>query len=372
MNLSAEKELVLQLIQFNNPNVERIKELTKEKLDWAEVSGHLVYNRVAGVAHHVLRSNSIPGFNREFEFGLYAINELQALRAKEFNPHVHAISDALSKGGVKHALLKGALLVSTFYPPGCRMSNDVDVLVAPDDLTACNNILREKDFIQGFYNKAEGVIKPATRAEILNRRMNFGEVVAYSKLVDHPGFKLLEVDINFSLDWTSKGTTQPVIHFLNHVQEYSIGEGQTIWSLSKEHFLAHLCVHLYKEAYVINWVRMQRDLGIYKFLDLYAFLTKPGMEIDVQGFVDIAEENRLVEACYYSFELARQMFPSLEANVTFINLLQRLKPKDVSYLNRIIDPQNDKIEYEWKVDFLTRLFDLRRHEQLEKRMRANA
>ncbi|UJF31353.1 hypothetical protein [Paenibacillus hexagrammi] len=95
MNKTLEQELVLELSQFRNPNANRIKELVSEKLDWAEVLGHLIYNRTAGIAYHVLRQSEAPFFNREFEFGLFLIHEIQRQRTESHRIHITQLAEAM-------------------------------------------------------------------------------------------------------------------------------------------------------------------------------------------------------------------------------------------------------------------------------------
>ncbi|UJF31352.1 nucleotidyltransferase family protein [Paenibacillus hexagrammi] len=92
-----------------------------------------------------------------------------------------------NKSGIPHAFLKGSILAHSIYPAGCRISSDIDILLRAEDLTACGHVLKELGFIQGFYDENERIVVPATRREILNHRMNYGEVVPYRKAVQEPG-----------------------------------------------------------------------------------------------------------------------------------------------------------------------------------------
>lgn len=368
MTKTMEQELVLELSQFRNPNGQRIKELVAEKLDWAEVLGHLVYNRTAGIAYHVLRTVEAPFFNREFEFGLFLIHEIQAQRTQSHKHYITQIAQAMNESGIPHAFLKGSILAHSIYPKGCRISSDIDILLRAGDLTECGKVLKDLGFIQGFYDENERVVVPATRREILNHRMNYGEVVPYRKAVDEPGINLIEIDINFSLDWMAQGTEQAVDHFIQQAEAYSFNEGQQISSLPKEYFLAHLCVHLFKEAAVLTWVHYQRDLGLYKFVDIYGFLSDPSIDIDWDKFDSIMSTNGIVNECYYALEYTRTFFPVLNENKTFIDALSRMKPADTSYLEQVVDASNADVIYKWNKELIPRFFDMKRYDCLDRAM----
>jgi hypothetical protein len=366
MSISMEQELVLELAQFRNPNKERIMELIRHKLDWAIVLGHLIYNRTAGIAYHVLRQCSAPAFSREFELGIYLIHEIQTHRAKAHKQSIIQIADAMNQSGIPHAFLKGSILANSIYPAGCRISSDIDILLRSQDLTACGQVLKELGFIQGDYDENTHTVTPASRRDILNFRINYGEVKPYLKVANEPGINLIEVDINFSLDWMAQGTEQAVESFVAEAEDYLFDGVHRIRSLPKEFFLAHLCVHLFKEAAVLNWVEWQRDLNLYKFIDIYAFLSDPEIKLDWDKLVRVMEENDILKECYYALEYTRTFFPVLNDNVGLIDLLKRIKPDNVEYLEQVVDAADPSAIYRWNQDLISRFFDMKRFDSLER------
>ena len=233
MTLPNEHALVLELAQYRTPNRDKILELFGQKLDLAEVLGHMVYNRTAGIAYHVLRKINAPFFNREFEMALYLINQIQSLRTLSHKKYITSLAESLNRSEIPHAFLKGAILAHSIYPLGCRISSDIDVLLNGDDLTKCGTIFKEIGFVQGFHDENENVVVPATRRELVNYRMNYGEVVPFRQVVDEPGINLIEIDINFSLDWLPHGTEQAVKNFIQEAEAYTFDNGQQVSALPR-------------------------------------------------------------------------------------------------------------------------------------------
>ncbi|XID90680.1 nucleotidyltransferase family protein [Paenibacillaceae bacterium WGS1546] len=364
--IKPEHELVLELSQFRNRNREKIVELLSRKLDLAEILGHLTYNRTAGIAYHVLRQIEAPSFNREFEMALYLIHQIQSLRTSAHKKHISQLAKAMNESGIPHAFLKGAILANSVYPEGCRISSDIDILLNAGHLTECSNIFKSLGFIQGFHDENKNEVIPATRKELINYRMNFGEVVPFRKVIDEPGINLIEIDINFSLNWLPHGTEEAVENFILQAQMYDFPDGQQVSSLPPEYFLAHLCVHLFKEAHVITWVEWQRDLGLYKFVDLYGFLTDSALQIDWNGFIRIVRDNDIVKESFYALEYARTFFPVLNDNRAFIEALEQIKPDNTDYLEQVIDGGDASIVYRWTKGLLPRFFDMHRYDSLER------
>ena len=164
-----------------------------------------------------------------------------------------------------YAKLKGANLCGK-YPAGYRTSNDIDLLVRPECVTYIGKTLTENGFKQG--NIRNDAFVPATRKEIIESKMTRGETVPYIKEMNLPFFKYLEVDLNFSVDYKNSNddTVNKIIS--RAVTDDALG----IKLPDKQDFFIHLCCHLYKEATTLPWVKMRRDMTLYKYLDIYMLL----------------------------------------------------------------------------------------------------
>ena len=166
-------------------------------------------------------------------------------------------------------MLKGALLCSV-YPEGYRTSNDIDLLVHPNDVTKIGKTLSGFGFRQG--NVRNGLFIPATRREIIESRMMRGETVPYILDVNLPGMPFLEVDLNFSLEY--KNSDPKIIEELIKNSGTISVKGADLVTLGKGDFLIHLCNHLYKEATTYPWVKMKRDMTLYKYCDIYYLVNR--------------------------------------------------------------------------------------------------
>lgn len=362
--LSKEEELVLLLSDLINPDINRIDELLSDKLDWYQVLGILTYNRTAGLAYEVIsKSQNFNNINREFKFALYSIYEFQKLRAQEINKEVIEISQIFKENNIQHAFLKGTVLALTLYPLGCRASNDVDLLVNSEDVTMCGKLLNQLGFIQGHYNIQTKVIQPASRHEIIRSKLNYGEVVPYEKAINSPGVNSIRIDLNFSLDWKATGTEQSVRNFLqNGTSDYCVND-MNIRSLSPEYFLIHLCMHFYKEAVGLRWVINQRDLSLYKLIDMYVCINDNKFQLDWNKFNKIIKENNIESECYYALKVLSDVLIFTNNN-EFLKEIELLKPKNIDYINLVIDPKHPDIKFKWKNDTIDRFFNLLRQREL--------
>jgi len=262
-----EKELVLELCKFKTSKADKISSLLSQNAT-PNVLGQLFFNRMAAVAYGVLRKNNLLSkTNREFRNSLAGAYRYNTEVNYDYYYAVEHLGKILSQHQDKYAMLKGASLCRR-YPDGYRTSNDVDLLVHPKDITVIGNVLSENGFMQGYIRNGDFV--PATRQEIISSRIMRGETVPYVLEIDLPYLRYLEVDINFSLDY--KNTDDDLVEsMLKRIVKEKIRD-TTISVLNHYDFFIHLCCHLYKEATTLPWIQMNRDMTLYKYLDIYLLL----------------------------------------------------------------------------------------------------
>lgn len=268
-----------------------------------EVLGHLFANRMQGVALGTLKKHQLLGkVNREFRNSLAYAHEQNEQKNESFYQCIAMLNDVLSPGDFPFAMLKGAYLCSR-YPVGYRTSNDVDILVSATDVTTIGKLLAKAGFQQGSIRNDEFV--PATRQEIISSRMLRGETVPYIKEVGLPFMKFFEVDINFSLDYKNE-TDNLVEKLLSKVCRKQTASGE-IPSLCDEDFFLHLCAHLHKEATILPWIKMGRDMTLYKYCDIYMLLTQSSDE-EMQQIFQRSLELGLEKVCAYAILETIELF----------------------------------------------------------------
>lgn len=287
-----EKELFFLLCKFKNPEYKRIGKLIKKSAS-SGVLGELFFNRTQGIAYKVLENGGLLNeLNREFRNAISASYEQNLVRNISYSDCVSQLSQILKRHENKYVMLKGAYLCGKF-PAGCRTSNDIDLLVAPESVTVIGNTLSENGFKQGSIKNGQFI--PASRKEIIASKMMRGETVPYIKQVDLPFLKYLEVDLNFSLDYQN-GSKDVVNNIISKAAKYSVNETAVIRIPNKSDFFIHLCCHLYKEASTLPWVRMHRDMTMYKYIDIYMLLSGYS-ERDIIDIFKRAQELGVSEIC---------------------------------------------------------------------------
>ena len=342
-----EKELFIALSSFKDINAGAIEALIEEGNATPTVLGHLFANRMAPMAYGVLKeAKLLQKVDREFRNSLRDSQLFAEKRNANYIDCVKLVSNVFARVDAPHALLKGAYLCS-WYPDGYRTSNDIDVLIKPKDVTLFSEALKNAGFKQGYIKDGEFV--PATRQEIINSKMTRGETVPFIKSVNMPFLKYLEVDLNFSLDYKN-GEDSTLDYMLDNsvvlpVKDFSIK------TLDKLSFILHLCAHLHKEATTMPWIKMKRDMTLYKYLDIYALL-KDLVPEEEEKLILLADKYKMnLELCY-CIKSVFALFP-----IRSKTLEEYLAEHDNEELDLVVAPKEKKVYRYAESDPKKRFFD---------------
>lgn len=341
--MNEENRLILELCKGESADKETLNELMQDRLDYPYILGHLLYNRVGAMAYYALKkSQLLHKVNREFRNTLKAIYEYNFIKTDSLLSALSSLKPVCANFKFLCAFLKGSYLVD-LYAKGLRTSNDIDILINPKDITELTAELKAVGFKQG--NVRNETFIPASRTEIISSRMNRGETVPFVKEVNLPGMKFLEIDVNFSLGFRPGVDEHVVCDFLNRTQPMILN---TISTLNKTDFLMHLCAHLYKEATVMSWVKMGRDISLYKYCDIYLFLCKFMNDEFANELIQRVNNVGLSKECYYALNYAKELFEIDDAALDM--LLKKIQPADLSFMTQVLDPQTGKV-YSYDMEY---------------------
>lgn len=301
-----------------------------------EILGGLILNRIVGIAYDKL---DFCQFNKESVRTLTMLRQYYEQQYDVFVQKLSIVADILSSLDIQYAFLKGAVLTPTLYKKGQRISNDVDILIEACDATKVHNLLCKNGFIQGSCGP-DGLIRSASRREIIHAKINCGETVPYLRYF---GDDLVEVDVNFSLDSVAKGTEQCVCDMLDRCIQIQLNNALCLPSLDQVDFFIHLCCHLYKEATTYEWLVHRRDLMLYKFADINIYLHTYGNELFFHCLCSRVKSFELEKECYYTLTNSIIIYPNLMSIAGLSNALNELRPNNTDYMRFIFSPLEKRV-----------------------------
>jgi len=318
--------------------------------------GNIILNRIVKIAYNNLDLNTLSA---DFYKAIQALKESCEKQHLKFEGNLYYLSTLLENIKFKYALLKGAFLSTVLFDNGNRTSNDIDILVEGKNVAEIQSLLINNGFIQGRYIREDNTIISASRKEIIESRMNFGETIPFFKMIDGSPF---EVDINFSVDFKPGDNRNLVSELLRDTTTIPIKD-QKFYTLNMLDFVIHLCCHLYKEATTYDWVLYRRDLMLYKFSDINVFLHRFGDEEFFNALTNRIKKYNVEKECYYTFENSSIIYPNLK-NIKWFNIAkEEIKPYSLNFMKQIIYPREKKL-FEYNLSFVDWFFCPNRIEKL--------
>ena len=352
-----EQDLFFELCKFLNTDCGELDKLLPNAAT-SRVLGELFYNRMAATAYGTLKAAALLNkVTREFRNSIDLAYQQNLEKNNSFFICLKRLTKILNSKEQKYAMLKGAYLCG-IYPAGYRTSNDVDLLVRPEDVSEIGDALILAGFEQGSIQNGE--FKKATRREIIESKMTRGETVPYILEVNLPYMRFFEVDINFSLDYKN-GDEQVVNSILERAVNRYVN-GVKIRIPDRYDFFIHLCTHLYKEGTTYPWVKMKRDMTLYKFSDIYLLSDDFG-ELGISELFYRAKELEAAEMCACAIIWTDALFGLKNENIV-ATARKELEGKQ-SLLNSVIVPSENKIFRYCEKDIKKRFFSDNRTELLE-------
>lgn len=332
------KDLLFKLCSPNCGN--------KIKVDGAinieELFGQIVLNKMVGVVYEKVELKSL---NIELQKAIMILQKKYIYINIVLKKHLKYLINILVNFEKNYSLLKGAFLSTNVYSEGQRISNDLDILISSENVSDLQKLLLDNKFIQGFLTDSNE-IKPATRKEIIEAKMNFGETVPFIKIIDN---EPLVIDINFSMDYKVASEKELIREMLART-EYATFEDVKFKVLNPIDFLIHLSCHLYKEATTYDWVIRRKDLMLYKFCDINVFINKYGSNEYFCNLVKWIKKYKFEKECYYTFENSSIIYPELNDIDGFKSMKESIKPDNLDFMKQIIYPRKKKL-YQYDMNF---------------------
>ena len=345
--MKKEEYVVLELLKYEYDST--LVELFKDnEINWIIVLGYLTYHRVAGLVYEKVSNVNIRLLDYPVFFATYMINQSQKMRILKQNEYLIAISKILIDHNIQHAFLKGAVMSNTIY------AYDIDLLISKKNLDDVTILLQQLGFVQGKFDYKNNTIRPFSKKEIEDFVSTKGETAPFVMITDNLTVRTIDVDVNFSLDWSPDMSEDTVDIFLSDRILMTTKSNEQIYTLSYEHNFLELCIHLYKDSALMDIIKKRKILDLYKFVDIYYFLKEKLDKINIGKVYEDISRFKMENYVYFALTYIYRLFPDIKCSELDF-LRDRLKCSD-DIMNTIFDQYNTLFTMSATDDLVERIF----------------
>ncbi len=233
------------------------------------------------------------------------------LYMKRFTMLKDVISE-FEKKNIKYAILKGAYLGDVAYNNlSLREINDIDILIRQKDTKVVKDVCLECGFISGKADRVNEKIIYYTRKQEIAFARNTHQIATMVKIDTDEvlGFYDTVIDFNFKLSWGEyQGENILSDEFLEHTKRFKDSNGFNYNVLEAPYNLVQLCLHAYKEANGLFFLKLNQGLFLRAFLDIYYYIIRMENELDKNIIVKIVQEYKIASYIYFILFIIEELF----------------------------------------------------------------
>lgn len=287
--------------------------LAAREVSWGELLEQaLRHQMLPMLAHRALRLAAesglrIPG---RVENHLQQTLEANRWRMVVLRRETARIGRALQGRGVAFAVTKGITFESTIYrDEGVRVLKDVDFLIGPADRDAVSALLGELGYRPGVYDPATRSIVSHPRRQHMTYVMNPDHLPRHARLCDEPCVSSLYVDFANSLTWTKSPYEIPVEDALASCRELRLPDVEPpVPCLAPDFQFLFTVLHLFREAWLEQWVELELDVTLAKFGDVIRLFEAHRDELAGGAFAALVDRRRAAEPVAWVLEHTDRTF----------------------------------------------------------------
>ena len=334
--------VLLCRLTFEEEKVNQIRRIVQSaSLNWGLVFYYAILHKASTLIYHNIQilelQTAFPKYLREI---LEAANKALEHQNKLYIAETERIVKECNNHNVIVAPVKGAYLIPKLYQDyRIRFMGDIDLLVKRQDVRTIKDIMEKVGYVQGSFDRKAKKIRLINRQEELFWKLNMSNLYPYVKTIEDEYLETYKVDFRFSLD--DSRNESAVNEMLDSFHENH---------MSYEHYLIHLCTHLYNEATKVQFVTWGKDLNLIKFCDIREFILKFCDNKTLYKAVLFAQKHGYEKAMFYVFYYLKEIYGDGYEK----DILNKLNVDEES-LNKYKINSIDK-EQSWEKDFWTRFF----------------
>ena len=355
-----ENDFLLSVARGTLSEVERKKfeELLSDGLEWNYVLTQLKRHKLLPLFANHCKSCKITKNSGEISAYLKTIS----IHSKRLEIELCSIASDLVERGIAYAVLKGPILAHAIYDiPVKRTYGDLDILVKKSDADAVSNILKEKGYIQGDFDKEKEEIVPVTRKVVVGYSMYTHQLYPFKKLFDQ-SFIVFDIHTKLHAPYRKGGqcvfdvdvsANSPCWQTLEQIDLY----GERISTLNWNYFLLQICLHAYVNEVSIFSIVYDIGVNLRAYCDIRELILSKRDEINFEKFVELVQKTKAIQPIYYILANLSELYDDMRKIIS--SIIEQIRPTNLDFMNEfgysmeILGEQRGQ----YSKPFIERIFD---------------
>ena len=178
------------------------------------------------------------------------------------------------------------------------------------------------------------------------------------KIANETAIKTIDVDLNFSLDWTPNYNQELIDEVLNNRIKIELDKNNIIYSASIYDNIIELCTHLYKDMALMDIVKKRKVFDLYKFIDIYYYINLNYNNINFNTLREKIISFGAEQYIYFALKYLSEIFNDFKSE-EIVSLMEYLQ-KNISnskVLDTIFDQYNVNKRLVTTLDIRDRIFE---------------
>lgn len=273
--------------------------LQSESLSWGELLEQALRHQLLPLlAYHVFECDlheKLPHYLNQHLASALNLNRhhLNLLRRE-----AASIASLLQDNSIPFVATKGISLESTVYHGlGTRMLKDIDFMILPEHREQVAQLIGQAGYRPGRFDWKNGGIIAHERRMHINYVMNPDHLVRNARLIEDPCFRYIYIDFANSLTWHKCEYDIPVHEALENTLQVPVPgcEDVLLPCFSPEFQFVFTTLHLFREAWLEQWIELGYDVNLMKFGDVIRLYRAHREHLVQPAFMDMLQRYDIVQ-----------------------------------------------------------------------------
>ena len=279
--------------------------LEREDLDWGDLLEQaLRHQTLPLLAHRVLSGRAAEQLPVYLSDHLSSVLDLNRRRLEVLRQAALEIAGALAAAKVPCVATKGITFESTIYRgQGTRKLKDVDFMIAPDSRERVVEIVEGLGYVAGNFDWQNGRVVPHLRRDRMRYLLHPDHLPRYARATGGRLIRHVYLDFANSLTWSKSPYQLPVEVALASARLQPVPgvDGGSLPCFSPVFQFVFTALHLFREAWLENWVGLGIDVSLMKFGDVLRLFAHDGDVLRAE-LGDTLERHEVVEPVAWVLE----------------------------------------------------------------------